>query len=136
MTVFTTKQAQRRFYDLLDAARRAPVVIACHGRPRAVVVSAQDWRLYEGLARVQAAARAASLLDRASVLIEAGQVHEGEQHRQSARGYTRIATAPPVAPKRRLTRRRQNGTMSAGPCMAANRQIDPQSGAAQPKPRP
>ncbi|MFZ5617202.1 MAG: type II toxin-antitoxin system Phd/YefM family antitoxin [Pseudomonadota bacterium] len=41
----STKEAARRFYQLLDAAEEAPVMIERHGRPRAAIVSARDFEI-------------------------------------------------------------------------------------------
>ena len=41
--------AKNRFGELLDAAQREPVIIEKHGRPVAVVVSAEDYRELEEL---------------------------------------------------------------------------------------
>lgn len=41
--------AKNRFGELLDAAQREPVTIKKHGRPVAVVVSAEDYKELEEL---------------------------------------------------------------------------------------
>ncbi len=43
MTVFSANEAKSRFGQLLDAARRDPVVIEKHGRAVAVVLSKEDY---------------------------------------------------------------------------------------------
>jgi prevent-host-death family protein len=42
-------EAKNRFGELLDAAQREPVSIEKHGRPVAVVVSAEDYKELEAL---------------------------------------------------------------------------------------
>ena len=42
-------QAKNRFGELLDAAQRGPVTIEKHGRPVAVVVSAEEYQQLEAL---------------------------------------------------------------------------------------
>jgi len=42
-------EAKNRFGEMLDAAQREPVSIEKHGRPVAVVVSAEDYRELEAL---------------------------------------------------------------------------------------
>ena len=42
-------QAKNRFGELLDAAQREPVTIEKHGRPVAVLVSAQEYQEMEAL---------------------------------------------------------------------------------------
>ena len=42
-------EAKNRFGELLDAAQREPVTIEKHGRPVAVVVSAEDFKELEAL---------------------------------------------------------------------------------------
>ena len=43
MTIFSANEAKSRFGQLLDAARRDPVVIEKHGRAVAVVLSKEDY---------------------------------------------------------------------------------------------
>lgn len=42
MTTVTSVEAQNRFGQLLDMARREPVTVTRHGRPAAFIVSPQD----------------------------------------------------------------------------------------------
>ena len=42
-------EAKNRFGELLDAAQREPVTIEKHGRPVAVVLSAEDYKDLEAL---------------------------------------------------------------------------------------
>lgn len=49
MTKFSTKEAAKRFYEVLKEAQTRPVVINRHQRPRAVVMSISRFRLYEKL---------------------------------------------------------------------------------------
>ncbi|WP_119423000.1 type II toxin-antitoxin system Phd/YefM family antitoxin [Desertibaculum subflavum] len=41
--------AKNRFGELLDSAQREPITIEKHGRPVAVVISAEDYKELEGL---------------------------------------------------------------------------------------
>ena len=115
MKVFTTKQAQRQFNALLDATEHGPATILWHGRPRAVILSASQWRLYEGLARLEAANRAARLLESASAGIvngiAGGAVTTGDQERRLASAYAAIAATPSYAPKTRLARRGRDASL-------------------------
>lgn len=52
MRVMTANEAKKHFGQLLDDARRAPVSVRKHGRPVAVVLSAED---YEELQRIKQA---------------------------------------------------------------------------------
>lgn len=45
MCKVSTKEAARRFYQLLDAAEKGPVMIERHGRPRAAIMSARDFEI-------------------------------------------------------------------------------------------
>jgi prevent-host-death family protein len=47
MSKFSTKEAAKRFYEVLREAETRPVVINRHRRPRAVVMSISRFRLYE-----------------------------------------------------------------------------------------
>ncbi|MGY6628967.1 MAG: type II toxin-antitoxin system Phd/YefM family antitoxin [Oceanicaulis sp.] len=47
MRTFTAADAKNRFGELLDAARREPVSIERHGRPVAVMISHEEYALYE-----------------------------------------------------------------------------------------
>ena len=49
MTKFSTKDAAKRFYEVLKEADTRPVFINRHSRPRAVVMSISRFRLYEKL---------------------------------------------------------------------------------------
>jgi prevent-host-death family protein len=44
-------EAKNRFGELLDTAQREPVTIEKHGRPVAVVISAEDYKEIEALKR-------------------------------------------------------------------------------------
>ncbi|MDX2144715.1 MAG: type II toxin-antitoxin system prevent-host-death family antitoxin [Rhodospirillaceae bacterium] len=43
MKRFSANEAKQRFGEMLDAAQRAPVVIERHGRPKAVLISFEDY---------------------------------------------------------------------------------------------
>lgn len=45
------KEAKNRFGELLDRAQRGPVTIEKHGRPVAVLLSAQDYQELESIKR-------------------------------------------------------------------------------------
>ena len=53
-------EAKNRFGELLDNAQREPVTIEKHGRPVAVVMSAERFREYESLRLAQLRAEIAS----------------------------------------------------------------------------
>ena len=71
----TALEAKNRFGQLLDSAQREPVTIEKHGRPVAVVVSAEDFKDMEAamLERLRAEIRV-GLDDEA-----AGRVYPGEE---------------------------------------------------------
>ena len=49
MRTMAALEAKNRFGELLDAAQREPVTIEKHGRPVAVVLSAEDYKDLETL---------------------------------------------------------------------------------------
>ena len=49
MKTWTAKDAKPRFGELMDPVQREPVTIEKHGRPVAVVMSAEDYRIMEKL---------------------------------------------------------------------------------------
>ena len=128
MKVFSTKQAQRQFNALLDATEHGPATILWHGRPRAVILSASQWRLYEGLARLEAANRAARLLESASAGIADGAVTTGDQERRLASAYAAIAATPSYAPKTRVARVARRGR-DASPVCSSDKGAPPGNGA-------
>jgi prevent-host-death family protein len=68
-------KAKNRFGELLDAAQREPVTIERHGRPVAVLISAQDYEEIEALKLASLRAEIAKgLAD-----IEAGRTIRGKQ---------------------------------------------------------
>lgn len=68
-------QAKNRFGELLDAAQRGPVTIEKHGRPVAVVVSAEDYKELEGLKL----ARLRDKIQKGLADLEAGRVVDGKR---------------------------------------------------------
>ena len=66
-------QAKTRFGALLDAAQREPVAIEKHGRPVAVLMSAEDYRELEALKLAQLREDVRKGLDD----IDAGRVVDG-----------------------------------------------------------
>ena len=50
MKSFSSAEAARRFPDLLDAARRAPVAVTDDGHPAAVVISIEAYERLRGAA--------------------------------------------------------------------------------------
>ncbi len=49
MRRFTAAEAKNRFGELLDSAQRGPVTIEKHGRPAAVILSADDYEALSAL---------------------------------------------------------------------------------------
>lgn len=56
MITMTSVEAQNRFGQLLDTLQREPVTITRHGRPAAIMMSAQDMQELQDLRRKKAAA--------------------------------------------------------------------------------
>jgi prevent-host-death family protein len=50
MPSISSVNAKNRFGQLLDAARRAPVMVTRKGRPAAVVISVEDYERLRGVA--------------------------------------------------------------------------------------
>jgi prevent-host-death family protein len=50
MRSISSVNAKNRFGQLLDAARRAPVMVTRKGRPAAVVISVEDYERLRGVA--------------------------------------------------------------------------------------
>ena len=75
MRKFAAADAKNRFGELLDTAQREPVTIEKHGRPVAVVLSAEDYKELEALklAGLKAA------IDKGIADIEAGRTVDGER---------------------------------------------------------
>jgi prevent-host-death family protein len=67
--------AKNRFGELLDTAQREPVVIEKHGRPVAVVVSAEDYKELEELK----IARLRGEIQKGLADVEAGRVVDGKK---------------------------------------------------------
>ncbi len=67
--------AKNRFGELLDTAQREPVTIEKHGRPVAVMLSAEDYKELEALKLASLKAE----IDRGIADIEAGRTVDGER---------------------------------------------------------
>lgn len=62
MRKVSTKEAARRFYQLLNAAEKGPVMIERHGRPRAAIMSARDFEIVQRILAREKTRLAAGLL--------------------------------------------------------------------------
>jgi prevent-host-death family protein len=49
MNSFTASMAKNKFGELLDKARRAPVIIEKHARPNAVLMAYEEYQYLKGL---------------------------------------------------------------------------------------
>ncbi|MCW5698452.1 MAG: type II toxin-antitoxin system Phd/YefM family antitoxin [Rhodospirillales bacterium] len=74
MHTMAALEAKNRFGELLDTAQREPVTIEKHGRPVAVMLSAQDYRELEALKLAALRAEIRKGLDD----IEAGRTVDGD----------------------------------------------------------
>lgn len=74
MKTIAALEAKNRFGELLDTAQREPVTIEKHGRPVAVVVSAEEYDAIQAMKLANLKAEIQKGLDD----IEAGRVHDGE----------------------------------------------------------
>ena len=74
MRKMASGEAKNRFGELLDAAQREPVTIEKHGRPVAVVVSAEDYEEMEA-AKLEALRMK---IQRGLSDVEAGRVTDAE----------------------------------------------------------
>lgn len=75
MTRLSARDAKNRFGEMLDAAQRAPVTIEKHGRPVAVVVSAEDYAFIEQMKLDALRAK----IDRSDADFAAGRFFDGEE---------------------------------------------------------
>ena len=81
MRTMAALEAKNRFGELLDAAQREPVTIEKHGRPVAVMVSAQDYQDLETLKLMNLRTEIRKGLDD----IEAGRTVDGDTAFQDVR---------------------------------------------------
>jgi len=81
MRTMAALEAKNRFGELLDAAQREPVTIEKHGRPVAVMVSAQDYQDLETLKLMSLRTEIRKGLDD----IEAGRTVDGDAAFQAVR---------------------------------------------------
>ncbi len=81
MRTMAALEAENRFGELLDAAQREPVTIEKHGRPVAVMVSAQDYQDLETLKLMSLRTEIRKGLDD----IEAGRTVDGDAAFQAVR---------------------------------------------------
>jgi antitoxin Phd len=58
MNSFTASMAKNKFGELLDKARREPVIIEKHARPNAVLMAYEDYEYLKGLEEKLLAQRA------------------------------------------------------------------------------
>ena len=68
-------EAKNRFGELIDAAQREPVIIEKHGRPVAVMVSAEDYKELEELKL----AKLRGEIQKGLADVQAGRVVEGKK---------------------------------------------------------
>lgn len=83
MTKMSANSAKARFGELLDIARREPVIIEKHGRPVAVVLSTEDYNELENL-------KLARLRDEVDAGLHA--LDEGDYVEVDAAGLKNLAT--------------------------------------------
>ena len=83
MTKMSANSAKARFGELLDKARREPVIIEKHGRPVAVVLSTEDYNDLEAL-------KLARLLDEVDAGLDA--LDEGGYVEVDTAGLKKLAT--------------------------------------------
>lgn len=81
MRTMAALEAKNRFGELLDAAQREPVTIEKHGRPVAVMLSAQDYEDLEALKLLSLRAEIQKGLDD----IKAGRTVDGDAAFQAVR---------------------------------------------------
>lgn len=75
MKTIAALEAKNRFGELLDTAQREPVTIEKHGRPVAVVVSAEEYDLIQEIKLAHLKAEIQKGLDS----IDRGEVYDAEE---------------------------------------------------------
>ena len=98
MTHISTKEAARRFFKVLEAAQKRPVIIDRHNRPRAVVVSMTRFRLYEKVLAHLSEEAAVAAMGEALEMARQGRLGLCNRARKDARLLAGIA--PPARAKR------------------------------------
>lgn len=91
MRKISTKEAARRFFSVLKDAENAPIIIERHGRPRAAIVSARRFGLYEKLIAYYADELSDGLLVEALEKISEGRLVTGAKLRNEAMRFAKIA---------------------------------------------
>ena len=75
MKTIPAAEAKNRFGELLDAAQKDPVMIEKHGRPVAVVISAEDFEQVQAM-KLE---RLKALIQEGINSVEAGSVIDGKE---------------------------------------------------------
>ena len=75
MRTVSSAEAKNRFGELLDTAQREPVTIEKHGRPVAVIVSAEDYQEIEAMKLNELRAK----VQRGLADVAAGRVTDAEE---------------------------------------------------------
>ncbi|HOP18536.1 MAG TPA: type II toxin-antitoxin system prevent-host-death family antitoxin [Parvularculaceae bacterium] len=79
MTIFSAKEAARRFGEALKAARAGPVFIEKHGKREGVLISARQFEIYEAMRAERDGSRLLSTIESAIDRYKSGEIAESRK---------------------------------------------------------